>query len=177
MGRKRLSARRPGRQPKPRQFTTAGNCRASPIWCSPCRSRLPCRRRSAAREFLISISACRRISRKTNGSRRPRCNRATVRWFITRSCTLNRPAQNAASRLDFLFGVCARAWHYRSLPAVRPAHTGGLTLIFEMHYTPNGSVQQDTTRIGLVFADVKKIDKEVITAEIGNQQFAIPPGG
>jgi hypothetical protein len=52
----------------------------------------------------------------------------------------------------------------------------GSTLIFEMHYTPNGSVQQDTTRIGFVFADIKKIDKEVITVEIGNDEFAIPPG-
>jgi hypothetical protein len=52
----------------------------------------------------------------------------------------------------------------------------GSTLLFEMHYTPNGSVQQDTTQIGLVFADLKQIDKEVITTEIGNDKFAIPPG-
>jgi peroxiredoxin len=52
----------------------------------------------------------------------------------------------------------------------------GSTLIFEMHYTPNGSVQQDTTRIGFVFADLKQIDKEVITTEIGNKEFEIAPG-
>jgi peroxiredoxin len=52
----------------------------------------------------------------------------------------------------------------------------GSTLIFEMHYTPNGSVQQDTTRIGFVFADLKQIDKEVITTEVGNKEFEIPPG-
>jgi peroxiredoxin len=49
-------------------------------------------------------------------------------------------------------------------------------LVFEMHYTPNGSAQEDTTRIGLLFADADKIDKEVITCEIGNIDFKIPPG-
>ena len=52
----------------------------------------------------------------------------------------------------------------------------GSSLVFEMHYTPNGSVQQDKTQIGFVFADVDKIDKEVITCEIGDIEFAIPPG-
>jgi peroxiredoxin len=55
----------------------------------------------------------------------------------------------------------------------------GSKLVFEMHYTPNGSVQQDTTEIGLVFADFDKDDKsgvEVITTEIGSNDFVIPPG-
>lgn len=50
------------------------------------------------------------------------------------------------------------------------------TFVFEMHYTPNGSEQQDRTEIGLVFADVSQIDREVITTEIGNVDFEIPPG-
>ncbi|MEO7402392.1 MAG: redoxin domain-containing protein, partial [Burkholderiales bacterium] len=37
----------------------------------------------------------------------------------------------------------------------------GSTFVFEMHYTPNGSAQQDKTQIGLVFADLDKIDKEL----------------
>jgi peroxiredoxin len=52
----------------------------------------------------------------------------------------------------------------------------GSTLVFEMHYTPNGSVQQDQTQVGFLFVDAKDIEKEVITAEIGNLQFKIPPG-
>jgi peroxiredoxin len=52
----------------------------------------------------------------------------------------------------------------------------GSKLVFEMHYTPNGSVQEDTTKIGLVFADVDQIENEVITTEIGNADFEIPPG-
>jgi peroxiredoxin len=50
------------------------------------------------------------------------------------------------------------------------------SLIFEMHYTPNGSVQEDTTKIGLVFVDLDQVDQEVITTEIGNTDFVIPPG-
>jgi peroxiredoxin len=52
----------------------------------------------------------------------------------------------------------------------------GSTLVFEMHYTPNGSVQQDKTQVGFLLADVDKIDKEVITCEIGDNEFKIPPG-
>jgi peroxiredoxin len=52
----------------------------------------------------------------------------------------------------------------------------GSTFVFEMHYTPNGSVQQDKTEVGLVFADLDQVDKELITTEIGNLDFVIPPG-
>jgi peroxiredoxin len=52
----------------------------------------------------------------------------------------------------------------------------GSTFIFEMHYTPNGVVQQDATKVGLLYADANRVDKEVITAEIGDNDFVIPPG-
>lgn len=52
----------------------------------------------------------------------------------------------------------------------------GSTLLFEMHYTPNGSEQEDRTEIGLIFADVNEVDHEVVTAEVGNINFEIPPG-
>jgi peroxiredoxin len=84
----------------------------------------------------------------------------------------------AKRRRDWIFlSAYVPGLRYDPLPAGSAKRIpAGATLIFEMHYTPNGSVQQDTTRIGFVFADVKQIDKEVITAEIGNQQFEIPPG-
>jgi peroxiredoxin len=52
----------------------------------------------------------------------------------------------------------------------------GSTFVFEMHYTPNGVVQQDTTKIGIVFAEPSRVDKEVITTEIVDPDFVIPPG-
>jgi peroxiredoxin len=62
-----------------------------------------------------------------------------------------------------------------------PAHSAkripaGSTLLFEMHYTPNGSEQQDTTRVGFVLADKQDVESEVITTEIGNEQLEIQPG-
>jgi hypothetical protein len=53
----------------------------------------------------------------------------------------------------------------------------GSDIVFEMHYTPNGSPQTDRTEIGLIFADVKNPNEvvEVITTEIGDDSFEIPP--
>ena len=51
----------------------------------------------------------------------------------------------------------------------------GATLRFQMHYTPNGTATEDTTRIGVVFA--KEPPKhEVKVASIVNARLRIPPG-
>ena len=51
----------------------------------------------------------------------------------------------------------------------------GARLRFQMHYTPNGTATQDSTRIGLVFA--KEAPKhEIRVAGIANTGFRIPPG-
>lgn len=51
----------------------------------------------------------------------------------------------------------------------------GSHLIFQMHYTTNGTATEDRTRIGLVFAD-ERPKHEVKTASIKNNKFKIPPG-
>lgn len=51
----------------------------------------------------------------------------------------------------------------------------GSKLIFQMHYTPNGSVQQDLTKIGLVFADASEVKEEVATFIAANGKLEIPP--
>ena len=51
----------------------------------------------------------------------------------------------------------------------------GARLRFQMHYTPNGTATEDSTRIGLVFA--KEPPKhEVKVAGIANRRISIPPG-
>ncbi|MCG3199601.1 MAG: hypothetical protein GHCLOJNM_04125 [bacterium] len=50
----------------------------------------------------------------------------------------------------------------------------GATLIFQMHYTPNGTAAKDRSRIGLVFAD-GPVKKEVHTRGIANTKLRIPP--
>ena len=52
----------------------------------------------------------------------------------------------------------------------------GSRFIFQMHYTPNGSIQEDQTKVGLVFTSPDKVDEEVMTLISANRHFKIPPG-
>lgn len=58
--------------------------------------------------------------------------------------------------------------HARLIPA-------GSKLVFQMHYTPNGSVTDDVTQVGMVFADDDEIKHELITTVAVDQDFVIPP--
>lgn len=51
----------------------------------------------------------------------------------------------------------------------------GAKLIFQVHYTPNGSPQLDNSKLGLWFADEKTITHEVKTIANATRRFAIPP--
>jgi peroxiredoxin len=51
----------------------------------------------------------------------------------------------------------------------------GSKLVFEMHYTPIGTPQQDRSSIGLIFVDEKEVTHQMATANAPNNQFAIPP--
>ncbi len=51
----------------------------------------------------------------------------------------------------------------------------GSDLVFQMHYTTNGSADQDQTRIGLVLAKTPP-KQRVITLQLNNHALIIPPG-
>jgi peroxiredoxin len=51
----------------------------------------------------------------------------------------------------------------------------GSELVFQLHYTPIGSPQEDLSRIGIVFADPKQIDHVVVTQQAVQPRFEIPP--
>ncbi len=51
----------------------------------------------------------------------------------------------------------------------------GATLVFQVHYTPVGTVQYDQSKIGFVFADPKTITHEVKTKNAVSRWFRIPP--
>jgi peroxiredoxin len=53
---------------------------------------------------------------------------------------------------------------------------GGSKLVFQMHYTPNGTEQKDQSRVGLVFADPKSVVRELKSDMALNFKFQIPPG-
>ncbi|MCG8583795.1 MAG: redoxin domain-containing protein [Pirellulales bacterium] len=52
----------------------------------------------------------------------------------------------------------------------------GSKIVFEMHYTPNGSPQEDISSIGIKFIDKSKV-KKVVRGDLAiNTSFEIPPG-
>jgi peroxiredoxin/mono/diheme cytochrome c family protein len=52
----------------------------------------------------------------------------------------------------------------------------GSKLLFEMHYTPNGTAAKDRSYAGFVFTDPKTVKKEVAVQNAGNFTFKIPAG-
>ena len=65
-------------------------------------------------------------------------------------------------------------------PKVYPAGTAklvkaGASLVFQMHYTPNGTAATDRTYIGLFFAR-EPVRRKVLTATATNRSFVIPAG-
>ena len=48
-------------------------------------------------------------------------------------------------------------------------------LVFQIHYTPNGTAQSDLSKVGFWFADPKKITHEVQTTSSVQTNFRIPP--
>ena len=52
----------------------------------------------------------------------------------------------------------------------------GAQILFEVHYTPNGSEQSDRSYIGLKFAEATTVQQEVVGLEALNGKLQIPPG-
>jgi peroxiredoxin len=51
----------------------------------------------------------------------------------------------------------------------------GSQLVFQNHYTPNGTPQEDLSYIGVKYADPKTVTHEVLGGSCGQMQLAIPP--
>jgi hypothetical protein len=51
----------------------------------------------------------------------------------------------------------------------------GSKLIFQNHYTPNGTQQQDRSYVGFVYEDPKNVTHEVMGGACGDLFFKIPP--
>lgn len=63
---------------------------------------------------------------------------------------------------------------FRAQPGMAKLIKAGSKLIFQMHYTPNGSVQKDRSYVGLKFAKVP-VEKVVTTTAATDLRFEIPP--
>lgn len=60
-------------------------------------------------------------------------------------------------------------------PGMAKLVKAGSDLVFEIHYTPNGTSSTDRTQIGLVFAKSPP-RKRVLTLQLNSTSFQIPPG-
>jgi hypothetical protein len=52
----------------------------------------------------------------------------------------------------------------------------GSQLVFQLHYTPNGSAQTDRSMVGVFYADPATVKKTVRGGVCGDVGFEIPPG-
>lgn len=59
-------------------------------------------------------------------------------------------------------------------PGMAKRIPAGSQLVFQVHYTPVGSVQHDRSKIGLIFADPKEVTHEIRTMSAANHRFVIP---
>ncbi|MBA4062601.1 MAG: thiol-disulfide isomerase [Isosphaera sp.] len=71
-------------------------------------------------------------------------------------------------------------WAPGDMPAIYPAGTArlvpaGSKLMFEVHYTPNGTEQTDRSTVGLVYAD-KAPERAVDVNVLANMFVRVPPG-
>jgi len=61
-------------------------------------------------------------------------------------------------------------------PGMAKRIPAGSQIVFQIHYTPIGSPQQDITKLGLVFMDEKDVKYEVKTTSAVQRRINIPPG-
>ena len=76
-------------------------------------------------------------------------------------------------------------WLVATAPGARPMMLpdgmakfvpAGSKLVFQVHYTPNGTPQEDRSCVGLIFTDGKTVKQKVATDKAANPRFLIPPG-
>ena len=60
-------------------------------------------------------------------------------------------------------------------PGVSKKIPAGAKLVFQMHYTPNGTVQKDRSSVGVIFAK-EPPQRQVYSLPVLNPRFAVPPG-
>ncbi|MGD9723992.1 MAG: redoxin domain-containing protein [Pirellulales bacterium] len=103
-------------------------------------------------------------------------NRAVVHHIITSIVPPGEGDGFGRSRGGLLGGYAPGGGVRVSPPGVATFVPAGSKLRFQMHYTPNGSVQKDRSLMGVVFADPKTVHKRMRGGTPMNHAFAIPPG-
>jgi peroxiredoxin len=60
-------------------------------------------------------------------------------------------------------------------PGMAKRIPAGSRLVFQVHYTANGSEQLDLSKLGLIFTDPKSVQYEVLTSSVTKRSLVIPP--
>ena len=79
-------------------------------------------------------------------------------------------------RISLLAGFNPGGGPWRAPEGMAVKIPAGAELVFEMHYTPNGTPQQDRSYVGLEFADPATVRKQIMCVMPANTDFEIPPG-
>lgn len=83
------------------------------------------------------------------------------------------PAEGSLLNSIATFAPGVPAWQAR--PGMSRRIPAGSKLYFQVHYTPNGAEATDVSRAGLVFADAKQVEKQLLTNAVVNFRLRIPP--
>lgn len=105
-------------------------------------------------------------------------NRAVVHHIIVAVKPGGRASRSGGGQLDsdWLTATAPGAQPLRLPVGMAKFVPAGSTLVFQMHYTPNGTPQEDLSCVGFKFADPKTVKREVATQKAANTNFVIPPG-
>ena len=82
--------------------------------------------------------------------------------------------------LELLGGGGLTAYVPGSVASIYPSGVAafvpaGSRIVFQMHYTPNGTEQEDQSYVGVVFADPHSVKKQIRGGAVANRGLAIPP--
>jgi peroxiredoxin len=106
-------------------------------------------------------------------------NRAVVHHIIVYIKPPGRgpePREIEGVHSEFLTATAPGALPMVLRPGMAKLVPAGSQFVFQMHYTPNGTAQEDRSCVGLVFADPQEVKHMVGTDKAANPRFRIPAG-
>lgn len=78
---------------------------------------------------------------------------------------------------DGYLGVYVPGMHPQYYPeGMAKLVPAGSRLMFQVHYTPVGTPQEDMSKVGLIFARPEEVEQAVVSASVGNYNFFVPAG-
>lgn len=86
-----------------------------------------------------------------------------------------RVSRDTSGQREFLVGYAPGVPGLTLRPGQAKLIKAGSDIVFEMHYTPNGTANTDRSKVGLVFAKQAPTER-VFTVGAANGKFVIPPG-